>query len=368
VRKHVARGLAGLGVAAAVIWLTAGGSSSAAPAGRWVVRDTGVSMSLYSEYGELKVSPDYLAVNERGQVVGWENGGTRGRAFLWDQGRLTSIAPFHGDTWSRAIAVNDRGQIVGVSYKDSSDGRVFPHAFLWANGRMQRLGVSGVVRRGDLSEPIGINQRGEVAGTVSASNPDTDYPYRAVVWRPRVHSLGNLPGGQGSSATAINDRGQIVGTGGTGDRTQSAFLWANGKMRSLGVLPGETDSRAVDINDHGQVLGKSTHAGRGGRSFVWQNGKMHVIPLGAKWTPLAINNRGQVAFALGRRQKNWWTTWAIWQAGQTARWATSGAPMALNDRGQIALVKWGSTPSASLPGSGPVALDARPAHSAWAAA
>jgi probable HAF family extracellular repeat protein len=77
----------------------------------------------------------------------------------------------------------------------------------------------------------------------------------------------DLNAGDGSSAEAVNDKGQIVGAGGAG---VGAFLWENGVLRQLGALPGMTSSRAEDINENGQVVGYSSNAdGSLYRAFIW---------------------------------------------------------------------------------------------------
>src|SRR5215211_2000108 len=79
-----------------------------------------------------------------------------------------------------------------------------------------------------------------------------------------ITDLGTLPGGDSfdsSTASGINDRGQVVGQSdvpsGAGHH---AFLWEKGKMTDLGTLPGSSLSNALDINDRGQVVGSSTLA------------------------------------------------------------------------------------------------------------
>jgi probable HAF family extracellular repeat protein len=67
-----------------------------------------------------------------------------------------------------------------------------------------------------------------------------------------ITDLGTLPGDAYpvSSATAINDSGQVVGYG---DR--HAFQWsASGGMQDLGTLPGSTNSYANGINDPDRPL------------------------------------------------------------------------------------------------------------------
>ena len=77
----------------------------------------------------------------------------------------------------------------------------------------------------------------------------------------------DLGAGDGSSAEAVNDAGQIVGRGGPGS---GAYLWENGVIRDLGVLPGLTSSSAEDINNNGQVVGYSINSdGSDHHAFIW---------------------------------------------------------------------------------------------------
>ena len=66
------------------------------------------------------------AINDRGQVIGSsgsmfvnDRGDTIGNsesAFLWQNGTMTDLGVLPGDNRSSAVAINNRGQIVGVSY------------------------------------------------------------------------------------------------------------------------------------------------------------------------------------------------------------------------------------------------------------
>ena len=121
-------------VAGGVCSLAAGGLT-AALGGRWVVRDLGVRYGLSAEGSPYSAFLG-TAINERGQVVGTHDTGGHVRAFLWQQGRVRDLGVLPGDTDSRAVALNDRGQIVVMSWKGYGDTG---HAYLWDNGRTRRL-------------------------------------------------------------------------------------------------------------------------------------------------------------------------------------------------------------------------------------
>ena len=94
------------------------------------------------------------------------------------------------------------------------------------------------------------------------------------------------------SPKAINNQGEIVGGGPTGN----AALWSNGIITYLGTLGG-LQSNAADINDLGQVVGES-HASNGNlHAFLYSEGSMNDLGnFGGKWGSAdAINNNGQIA-------------------------------------------------------------------------
>ena len=70
--------------------------------------------------------------------------------------------------------------------------------------------------------------------------------------------------GAGVQPVAINNVGQVVGQGATGQ----AFLWQNGVYSLLGTLGG-TQSFANDINDSGTVVGWSHNSAGQQKSFKW---------------------------------------------------------------------------------------------------
>src|SRR5207245_7914924 len=83
-----------------------------------------------------------------------------------------------------------------------------------------------------------------------------------------------------SVANDINDRGQVVGESNTSSGSYRAFLWQNGTMTDLGTLPGGTVSSASGINDLGQIVGVSLNESTTPfvfHAFRWQNGTMTDI-------------------------------------------------------------------------------------------
>ncbi|WP_164932018.1 hypothetical protein [Janthinobacterium sp. 17J80-10] len=120
---------------------------------------------------------------------------------------------------------------------------------------------------------------------------------QAVEWT--ITDLGTL-GGSSSQATAINNRGQVVGTSSlAGDISSHAFIYTNGGLYDLGTLGGASSSAAA-INTQGQVVGTSGLNGTvESRGFIYSAGKLQSIGalisgVRSSSEARAINNRAQV--------------------------------------------------------------------------
>ena len=119
-----------------------------------------------------------------------------------------------------------------------------------------------------------------------------------------VTNLGAM-GGVASSATAINQNGQVVvvaieygGSVPSQDYTAQAFVYSNGTTRELGSVDGFTRTMANGINDSGQVVGYSGPPGFGAEyyshAFINTNGVVTDLAALGDFNAAAINDSGQV--------------------------------------------------------------------------
>lgn len=214
-------------------------------------------------------------INTNGEIVGWAENTVRDptctppqvlqfRAVIWGPriGKIQELLPLSGDTSTAATAINNRGQVVGISGTcDQAVGRrTARHAVVWNRDQITDIGNLG----GDTwNTPMAINERGDVVGFASLPGSDPNSPVlHAFLWTRHggIRDLGTLPGDSSSEAHDINNRGQVVGLscGANGCR---AFLWDDGAMRDLNTLKESGYAAhleiAKDINDKGEITGRA---------------------------------------------------------------------------------------------------------------
>lgn len=227
-----------------------------------------------------------LAVNDMGQVVGLsEMPSGIAQGFLWDaQNGIMSLGSFnqHSEAWD----INELGQVVGETY---TLGDVI-HPFLWSpdapngtTGTMYDLATLGGFEAGAWQ----INDLGQVTGWSDLPTPGVWHPF---LWTPDsangtsgdMADLGTL-GGIGAETYAINDMGQTAGYSIEPDQGFTrAVLWTpdtpngdTGSMVDLYTLGGN-DAEVRDINSSGATVG---------RSWRYVGEIFHAF----KWTPLVPN-------------------------------------------------------------------------------
>lgn len=227
------------------------------------------------------------ALNNAGDMVGTTHFYQEG-ALLYSNGVLTDLTP-RGPGEGIANDINDAGTIVGAG----KNGGTYVSAFVYQNGKLRTIDPAG-----GPSSATHINQIGQVVGTDSRVS-------KAFVYQNGSLQYLNQSGVPNSTATygeSINDHGTVVGEveipdGLPGPDPAYAFVYENGVMRRLDGLSG-FDSRAVDINNAGQIVGMDTGVTPGVRSvaYLYDHGKVTRIGNfgGDLGTALAINNLGQV--------------------------------------------------------------------------
>ena len=220
--------------------------------------------------------------NNLGKVVGWAENGFHDpnccctqvlqfRPAVWDLGsgdQIHDLPLISGDSSGAATAINDNGQIVGISgICDQAVGRhTAKHAVLWQNGTVTDIYPNAPAPW--WNTPTAINQRGDVVGFVGDPAFVEGDVIHAFMWtredgiRQLEPLKGRTPQHVDSEAYGINEARQVVGVSCDADQTDCrAVIWDHGNTPTdLNDLKGGYSAflaSAKDINDKGEITGRA---------------------------------------------------------------------------------------------------------------
>ena len=250
--------------------------------------------------------------NNHGQVVGWAENAVHDptcvapqvlqfQAVIWgpNDGQVKQLLSLPLDSTSAATAINDKGQVVGISgICDRAVGRFSAkHMVLWENDTVTDLGNLGGVA---WNTPMSINQHGDVVGFANVPGGATPGSFRAhaFLWTREsgIQDLGTLPGHLFSQALGINAQRQVVGMScSAGFAVCHAFLWQDGVMTDLNEVASDYSGEllfANDINDLGQITGGAFDASTG------ESPAFHAVPVSEAAASTAYGKGARPAQAL----------------------------------------------------------------------
>jgi probable HAF family extracellular repeat protein len=200
------------------------------------------------------------------------------RPAVWTLGppdQIQDLPLIPGDTSGAATAINDNGQIVGISgICDQAVGRhTAKHAVLWENGTVTDIFPNAPAPW--WNTPTAINQRGDVVGFAGDPGFVEGEILHAFMWtkedgirklKPLKH---RTPEHVSSEAYGINEARQVVGVSCDADLVDCrAVIWDRGNTpRDLNDLkaPGYSAilASAKDINNAGQITGRAVDPNTG---------------------------------------------------------------------------------------------------------
>lgn len=228
-----------------------------------------------------------LAVNECGQVVGELDS----KAVRWNTFDEIEFLGTLGGSIASAGDINDRGDVVGFSQVDSGSGRGAP--FLWT----EEQGMRPIVEcEGSVGSASGINNAREVVGACD----DAGSQPQAFFWSADTGRIDlDLPGFLNSSASAINDRGEVVGVAQQSASTAVvAFKWMPRKGRVVLLRDlGDHFSLARAINRVGWIVGDAVDSTNTRRAVIWLTARrgFKIDPgLGTSSFATGLNDLGSV--------------------------------------------------------------------------
>ena len=288
--------------------------------------------------------------------------------------RVTDLGAEGNDNLGCAMSVNNEGwtEIMAGNLPPGQQDIIFGQLL---NGRAL-IDVAGF--KTDLGTLGGtntwmnwgeINDFGQIVGDSETAVPDpngedicgfgTHLTCRPFLWQ--FFHMSALPtlGGNNGQASAINNRGQIVGfaedgtvdsscpANQTNNRTQLPVLWENGKAKALPTA-NDPGGNALWINDKGQIVGFTGPCGATNHAVVWDNDNVNTLPdNGTGAEAFGNNNRGQIVGTVGSAD-NTTQTGALWQ-NQTLTTLGflsgdfGGIATGINSKGQVVGSNWDST-------------------------
>ena len=245
-----------------------------------VLFSQGSIINLLDQNSNTNSTARAVDINDNGLIVGCANN----VPVLWDNTTVAQNIPGTpaGATGCAATASNS-GDIVGNATINGNQ-----HAVLWRNGVMIDLGV---LPGHESSRALGINESGQIVGSsrdLDGSNGNATSPF---LWDNGVMTdLGVLAGNRGSAAD-INAAGEIVGS------APGPFWWRNGNMYNLQPVDPLLNN-AVAINTSGQIAGSSrvlTAAPGQLDMALTMTGPTYDIPSGQEFDiNLTVTNLGAV--------------------------------------------------------------------------
>ncbi len=208
-----------------------------------------------------------IGINNRGQIVGdYEDSSGTIHAFLLDNGVFNSFdfldaTSTDATTSTDANGINDRGQIVG-GYTDGSG----PHGFLLDGGNFTTIDAPDAVD----TKAFGINDRGQIVGFFESGSGD--FP-GYLLDRGNFTDFTDIsfPGAFETQAFGINNSGQIVGQ----YDGQHGFLLDRGELTTID-FPGADETEALGINNAGQIVG-FYRFGFEFHGFLWERGNFTTL-------------------------------------------------------------------------------------------
>lgn len=264
--------------------------------------------------GESGLGSVAVGINNQGQVVGnvyYQFGGgccvvPMTQSFITGTNGIGLSAVQGIGGYTAATAVNNTGQITGVSggYTGFVSGP-------------QATGLTPFLNSNLAVSATAINDVGQVAGTYYVPAPPGSqylslgmHAYVTGANGQGFHDLGSLNNNNlGSSATAINSQGIVVGDAGVWNgatNASRAFMSTqSGNLVDIGTLGDSLSyAYAYGINTAGQIVGASSTAGNAQlHAFVTGANGAGMVDLNSLVTladhsylvgAVAINNNGQI--------------------------------------------------------------------------
>jgi len=200
--------------------------------------------------------------------------------------------------------INNKGEVSGTVTLGPPYGELFQFAFIYA------AGVSTGISFDKGSAGNGINNNGQLVGTTNEFYETGLAPGHAFLYNSSDNTEVDLeppPSGMQSDGLAINSAGDITGFLSTGTCSGGnfnptclapfhAFIYQGSGLVDIGTLGG-TYSEGTSINDQNEIAGVSSVPGSSlNHLFLYAEGHMSDLGTvaGESFVNALINNRGEI--------------------------------------------------------------------------
>jgi probable HAF family extracellular repeat protein len=282
--------------------------------------------------------------------------------------KVTDLGVLGNDNLGCAMSINNEGWVViqdasmVPGQQDNAGGQILKaRDALGINGLQFDLGTLG--GQNSWMNWGEINDFGQIVGysETAVTDPNgedvctfgTHLTCRPFIWQ--FFHMSALPtlGGNNGQASAINNRGQIVGfaedgtvdsscpAGKTNNRTQLPVLWENGKAKAKALPTGsDLSGNALWINDKGQIVGFTGPCAATSHAAVWDHDNVSTLPdNGAGAEAFGNNNRDQIVGFVGSPDSGIPNA-ALWQNDMLINLGLlpgdlGGIASGINDKGQV---------------------------------
>src|SRR5215467_8856566 len=298
-----------------------------------------------------------------------------GNAFSQVSYKVTDLGALGNDNLACAMSINNEGWVViqdasmVPGQQDNAGGKILKaRDAIEINGSQFDLGTLG--GQNSWMNWGEINDFGQIVGYSETAVLDpngedvctfgTHLTCRPFLWQFfHMRALPTL-GGNNGQASAINNRGQIVGFAEDGtvdsscpankpnNRTQLPVLWENGKAKAKALPTGsDPGGNALWINDKGQIVGFTGPCGATNHAVVWDNDNVNTLPdNGTGAEAFGNNNEGQIVGTVGSAD-NTTQTAALWQNDTLTALGLlpgdfGGIATGINHKGQVVGSNWDS--------------------------
>ncbi len=241
-------------------------------------------------------------INNAGTALGFLqsiNGSYSGQPAVWQNGNLSVLSPLQSDSIAQAWGINDSNKVVGQSVTASV---TLSRAVVWQNGTAEDL--SSLLPSGAASSSAtAINNAGQIV--VNTFDMLTHTNGQSYLLNDTQLVAIDPPGASANVfGTAINDQAQVAGVTWSNSESTQAFLWSKGKMIIAAPLfsDGTSDNQPVAINSSGIIIGNTITSYGISAPFVWDGiselqNLNDLIPSGSGWNLQsvdAINDQGDI--------------------------------------------------------------------------